>query len=79
MKNLPKVGIACCLDTQEVRNFDEIALSVTVKEIAYGLHFEQFPIESQWANPDFNDMLYPDYEGNEAENRNSLSHHCLLE
>ena len=33
LKNIPKVGVAYCLNTLGVKNFDEIAISLTVKEI----------------------------------------------
>ena len=37
-----KVGLVYFLDTLEVENLDEIALSLTVKEIAYILRFYIF-------------------------------------
>ena len=37
-----KVGLVYFLDTLGVENFDEITLSLTVKEIAYILRFSHF-------------------------------------
>ena len=42
LKNWPKAGIAYCLDTLGVENFEETTLSLTVKEIAYILCFATF-------------------------------------
>ena len=42
LKNLPKVNIACCSDTLGVENFDEITLSLTVKDIEGILCFATF-------------------------------------
>ena len=41
-ENILKVGLVYFFDTLGVENFDEIALSLTVKEIAYILHFYIF-------------------------------------
>ena len=40
LKIFPKVSIVYCLDTLAIKKFDKIALSLTVKEIAYILRFE---------------------------------------
>ena len=45
-----KVGLVYFLDTLGVENFDEIALSLTVKEIAYILHFYIFGKNSKIQN-----------------------------
>ena len=44
------MGLVYFLDTQGVENFDEIALSLTVKEIAYILHFYIFGENSKIQN-----------------------------
>ena len=50
LKNYPKVGVAHCLDTLGVKNFDEIALSLTVKEIEAILCFRIFLKNSKIKN-----------------------------
>ena len=45
-----KLGAIHCLDTLWVENFDEIALSLTVKEIAYILRFYIFGENSKNQN-----------------------------
>ena len=47
-KNLPKFSIACCMDTLNLENFDEIALSLIVKEIEAFLCFRIFGKNSKW-------------------------------
>ena len=51
-ENFLKIRHNIFLNSLEVENFDEIALPRTVKEIAQGLHLEQFPIEILWDNLD---------------------------
>ena len=48
LKIVGKVGLVYFLDTLEVENFDEITLSLTVKEIAYILRFCIFGKNSKW-------------------------------
>ena len=50
LKNWPKVGIAYCLDSLGVENFDEIALSLTAKEIEAFLCFRIFGENSKIQN-----------------------------
>ena len=47
-ENIFKVGLVYFLDTLGVENFDEIALSLTVKEIAYISHFWRKFEKSKW-------------------------------
>ena len=47
-KNFLKSGLRIFLTTLGVENFDEIALSLTVKEIAYILRFCIFGENSKW-------------------------------
>ena len=49
-ENILKVGLVYLLDTLRIENFDEIALSLTVKEIAYILRFYIFGENSKIQN-----------------------------
>ena len=48
LKNFSKVGVVYSLDTLGVENFDEIALSPTVKEIEAILCFATFYLALKW-------------------------------